>query len=137
VKLERPPGVAAGIAMEGVSYGVIGGLLLVLDWAVFVLLSRAGMDAAAANICGRIVGALAGFILNGTVTFRRSGSASLTWSKLLRFVIAWIGITLLSTLVVGGVDARYGLHVAWIAKPIVDGCLALLGFVVSRHWIYK
>lgn len=123
--------------LQGLKFGAVGGVLILIDWAVFVLLTRIGLGAVEANICGRVVGATSGFFLNGIVTFGHNGSASLGWHRLLRFVIAWIGMTILSTACVGIVDSRLGLGAAWIAKPAIDAALALLGFLVSRHWIYR
>lgn len=122
---------------QGIRFGLVGGLLILVDWAVFVVLTHGGVDAVLANIAGRVVGAMSGFFLNGILTFSRNGSASLGWRRLLRFVAAWVGMTILSTAAIGLVDLYMGLNAAWIAKPIIDVALALLGFLVSRHWIYR
>jgi putative flippase GtrA len=133
----KVPRVRNAVLLQGLKFGAVGGFLILIDWAVFVLLTRAGLGAVQANICGRVVGAMTGFFLNGMVTFRRDGNANLGWHRLLRFALAWAGMTILSTACVGIVDRRLGLGAAWVAKPAIDAVLALLGFLVSRHWIYR
>ena len=49
----------------------------------------------------------------------------------------WLGITLLNTLAVALVDHRAGLAPAQALKPLVDVASAGLGFVLSRHWVYR
>ena len=34
-------------------------------------------------------------------------------------------------------QAKLGLQMAWLAKPLVEACLAVVSFVVSRHWVYR
>lgn len=133
----RVPHVRNALLMQGLKFGIVGGFLILIDWTVFVLLTRSGVDAVYANICGRVVGAMTGFFLNGIVTFSQEGNANLSWRRLLRFVVAWIGMTIVSTACVGFVDKQLGLGAAWIAKPAIDAFLAVLGFLVSRHWIYR
>lgn len=133
----RLPHVRNAVFTQGLKFGIVGGFLILIDWTVFVLLTRSGVDAVYANICGRVVGAMTGFLLNGIVTFSQEGSANLGWCRLLRFVVAWIGMTIVSTACVGLVDKQLGLGAAWVAKPAIDALLAVLGFLVSRHWIYR
>ena len=133
----RLPHVRDVVLMQGLKFGIVGGLLILIDWTVFVLLTRSGVDAVYANICGRVVGAMTGFLLNGIVTFSQEGNANLGWRRLLRFVLAWIGMTIVSTACVWFVNKQLGLGAAWIAKPAIDALLAVLGFLVSRHWIYR
>jgi hypothetical protein len=46
-------------------------------------------------------------------------------------------LTALSTVLVTVVAARLGLQMAWLAKPLVEACLAVVSFLVSRHWVYR
>lgn len=122
---------------QGAGYGAVGVVQLLLDWALFVGLSAFGAPTVAANLVGRIGGALLGFWLNGIVTFRGAGGSRLGWTRLGRFLLSWAVMTLLSTLAVALLDRHAGLQWAWLAKPVVDALLALCGFVVSRYWIYR
>lgn len=122
---------------QGMGYIVVGLLLLGVDWLIFVALSSTGIATSRANIAGRIAGAALGFWLNGRWTFARGGVASLGSTHLARFVLFWLVTTVLSTLVVAQVGVQAGLKWAWLVKPFVDGLLAVLGFVVSKHWVYR
>lgn len=122
---------------QGAGYGVVGAVQLLLDWALFVMLSALGANTAVANLAGRIGGALLGFWLNGVFTFRDAEGSRLGWARLRRFLVSWAAMTVLSTLAVAAIDRHLGLHWAWLAKPAVDALLALGGFLVSRHWIYR
>jgi putative flippase GtrA len=89
-----------------------------------------------ANVAGRIAGALLGFQLNGRITFADADSA-LGRTQLLRYIAMWLATTAFSTAGVGLVDARAGLHWAWVLKPGVDVIAGGLGFLLSRHWVYR
>jgi len=101
-----------------------------------IALSHVGVPVRLANISGRACAALAGFWLNGKITFRARG-ARLGRVQLLRFVILWMGTTLVSTWVIGWVDNHGGLHLAWLFKPLVELACAAVGFLISRDWVYR
>ncbi|QDW66489.1 GtrA family protein [Luteimonas granuli] len=124
------------LVRQGPSYLAIGGIQWLLDWAVMVLLSHLGLRIGLANIVGRVCGALLGFWLNGKFTFTGEGHA-LGRRQLLRFVAMWLVMTLLSTVAIEAIDDLLGRQWAWLAKPLVEAGLGVLGFVVSRHWIYR
>lgn len=126
-----------GALRQLVSYGAVGGLQLLLDWACFVGLTAAGVAVVPANLAGRIAGASLGFWLNGRYTFARGGVPTLSRRHALRFVVFWLATTAASTLAVQAIDAREGLHAAWLLKPLVEALLAALGFLAARYWIYR
>jgi putative flippase GtrA len=115
---------------------LIGIVQWLVDWGVMVALSRAGVPVAAANIAGRVSGALLGFWLNGSITFAGEGRGP-GWRQLGRYVLLWCANTALSTGAVSVINATFGLHGAWIGKPLVDGVLAVGSFLASRHWVYR
>lgn len=121
---------------QGTHYLLFGLLQLLLDWLVFVAASALGLPVAGSNIAGRVAGALLGFWLNGRVTFAREGE-TLGWRHFARFVVAWSLLTLLSTWLVATVAHTLGLHWAWLAKPVVEGALAVLAFFVWRHLVFR
>lgn len=134
--VDAPGGARAmTLARQGRLFLLMGFLQWILDWLVTVGLSRAGMPLEIANICGRVAGALFGFWLNGTITF--SGERPLGHRQLLRFLMAWIVFTCISTWAVGHIGRTASLEVAWLAKPLVEAALAVASFFVSRHWIYR
>ncbi|MFC4729046.1 GtrA family protein [Coralloluteibacterium thermophilus] len=125
------------LARQGGSYLLVGGVQFAIDWALLVGLSAAGVPVVMANVGGRIAGALVGFWLNGRVTFAEDGRSRCGPRHLGRFVVAWIVLTLISTVLIGLVARELGLRNAWLAKPLVECGMALIGFAVSRVWIYR
>ncbi|QOW21737.1 GtrA family protein [Novilysobacter avium] len=121
---------------QGQHYLVIGLGQWLLDWAVMVALSHYGLSVELANIAGRISGALIGFWLNGRITF--AGDDTVIGSRqLLRFVLMWALTTAISTWAMGAINHLGGLKWAWLAKPAVEIALGGVGFVLSRHWVYR
>jgi putative flippase GtrA len=115
----------------------VGAAQLLLDWSVFVLLTHLGAVVAVGNLAGRISGAVLGFCLNGRYTFAEGGRPRLGGVRLAKFVVAWLALTALSTLLVASVADRFDLHAAWLAKPAIEALMAAIGFVVWRHWVFR
>jgi putative flippase GtrA len=119
-------------------YVVIGGVQLLADWLCFVALTWAGMDVVPANLLGRVFGACLGFWLNGSHTFASTpGRSVLGRKQALRFFIGWMLTTALSTGAVWLTDYLAGLRWAQGGKLCIDGALALLGFLLSKYWIFR
>lgn len=116
---------------------LIGGLQVLVDWTVFVLTTHLGLSLVTGNLAGRVSGALLGFWLNGRYTFAHGGQPRLDSLHLRRFIIAWLLMTTLSTLLLWAVEQRFDLQAAWLAKPAVEALMALIGFVVWRQWVYR
>jgi putative flippase GtrA len=125
------------ILRQGAVFVIVGGVLVMVDWAVFVVLSASGLPPAPANVAGRLAGAVLGFFLNGSVTFRGEQGARLGQHRFARFALVWVVLTALSTALVTGIAAGPGLHYAWLAKPLVEACMALISFVVCRQWVFR
>lgn len=125
------------LARQGKYFVLIGLLQVLVDWAVFVGLSALGLPPAVANLGGRVSGACLGFWLNGRITFAENGEARLGGTRLFRFLVVWMVLTTLSTLVMSWIAGGPGLAWAWMAKPLVEAALALLSFLLARHWIYR
>src|SRR5690606_32475636 len=89
-------------------YLLIGGVQWLVDWGVLVLLTHYGMQVEAANVCGRIAGALLGYWLNGKITFAGEDTA-VGRTQLMRFVAMWLGTTAVSTWSMGYIDDVAGL----------------------------
>jgi len=117
-------------------YLIIGGIQWLLDWGVVVALSHFGLRIAPANVAGRVCGALLGYWLNGKLTFAADDTA-VGRTQLLRFVAMWLCTTAISTWSMTHIDAVFGLRWAWLAKPAIELVLGMLGFLLSRHWVYK
>jgi putative flippase GtrA len=117
-------------------YLLIGGLQWLVDWGVMVGLSHLGLPIEPANVAGRISGAMLGYWLNGKLTFAGDDTA-VGRTQLQRFVLMWLFTTVVSTWAMGEIDDVLGLKWAWLAKPGVELALGVLGFLLSRHWVYK
>lgn len=107
-----------------------------LDWGVLVLLSRFGVPIVAANIAARLSGALLGFSLNGLITFSND-DMELGRPQVQRYALLWSGNAAMSTILVTCTKATLGLHAALIAKPLIDGVVAIGSFLAQRHWVYR
>ncbi len=122
---------------QGSQFVIVGLLQLLLDWLVFVAATAIGVPVAPGNIAGRIAGALLGFWLNGRFTFASNGAARLGWKRFARFLAVWIPLTLLSTWLVALVAQHLGMQFAWLAKPLVEGALAAVSFLLWRHLVFR
>ena len=130
----RRPGPRLG--RQGRDYLIVGLLQWLLDWGVVVSLTHIGLPVAPANVMGRITGALLGYWLNGKWTFA-SDRTAVGATQFQRFMTMWLGTTLLSTWALTQIDDVLGLRWVWLAKPAVEVALGIVGFVLSRYWIYK
>jgi putative flippase GtrA len=117
-------------------YTLIGGVQWLVDWGVMVALTHLGMRVWPANTLGRVAGALLGYWLNGKLTFAGDEHA-IGRTQLQRFVLMWLGTTLASNFALGTVNGSLGLKWAWLAKPAVEFTLGVIGFLLSRHWVYR
>lgn len=124
------------IRRQLVMFVLVGGVQLLLDWAVFVLLSGLGLPVVAANVLARLGAASCGFYLNGRVTFADRTGARLGRMRLVRFMLLWVGLTLISTFIMQAVSVGFGLSAAWLVKPGLEALLAVLSFLLQRHWVY-
>jgi putative flippase GtrA len=122
---------------QGRWFLLAGAAQLVLDWAVFVGLTALGVPPAPANLVGRIAGASLGFWLNGRVTFATPDAPRLGGRRFMRFAIVWLLLTAVSTALVTAIAGSLGLGQAWLAKPLVEGMLAVVSFFLYRHWVYR
>lgn len=125
------------LAKQGVSYGVVGVLALLVDWSCFVALTWCGVATVLANLLARVSGAGIAYMLNGMFTFRDHHGSRLGWRRFAKFASSWIVVTAISTLAMQAIQAKAGMQWAWLAKPVVEVALAGISFLAYRHWIYK
>jgi putative flippase GtrA len=124
------------LTRQGRHYLAIGIVQWLLDWGVMVGLSHLGLAVEIANVAGRVSGAALGFWLNGRITF--AGDDTMVGRRqFLRFALMWTFTTLLSTWAIGAINRAVGLKWTWLAKPGVELVLGALGFLLSRHWVYR
>ncbi|PTT58219.1 GtrA family protein [Stenotrophomonas sp. HMWF003] len=122
---------------QGTRFILIGLVQLVVDWAVFVGATALGVPTVPANVLGRVCGMLLGFWLNGRYTFAAEGDHRLGWARFARFLALWLLLTAVSTLLVSTAAQQLGLAYAWLAKPVVEGGLAAVSFLLMRRFVYR
>jgi len=122
---------------QGTSFIVVGLIQLALDWAVFSTLYALGVAVTPANVIGRISGATLGFWLNGVATFRDAGGARLGRQRLRRFVLVWLVLTVISSVLMHIAALRLGDQAPYLAKPLVEALMAAVSFMLARHYIYR
>lgn len=122
---------------QGSSYLIVGVVQLGLDWAVFVAATALGVPVAPANLLGRLCGMLLGFWLNGRHTFAEQGQHRLGWRRFARFLALWLLLTGISTVLLSVAAHRLGLSHAWLAKPLVEGGLAVVSFLLMRRFVFR
>ena len=130
--MTAPPVLSRQLAL----YVFAGLAQLAVDSAVFVATTALGVPVAAGNLAGRVAAAGLGFWFNGRYTFAHDGRRRLQRGNLVRYVVAWGVLTLVSTVAVTQVAAFAGLAGSWAAKPFVEAVLAFAGFMVQRHWVF-
>lgn len=117
-------------------YGLVGLLVLALDYAVFAgLLALLPGHHLAANIAGKLAGAAAGFVLHKYVTFAGNqadgtGRQALSYALLLSFNML-LSTTLLWLLVDSLALNAYG------ARLFVDAVVIGVSFLGARLWVYR
>jgi putative flippase GtrA len=118
----------------------VGGVQYLLDAGLYAVLIGSGIATLPANITSRASAAGVGFVLNRYLTFGQRNETLRRFSaSLLRFVVLFAVMTLLSSLAV------LWLEVAWgddntrriAAKLLVEAVLAVASFLVSRFWVFR
>ena len=117
-------------------YAVIGLLQWVVEYGLMLALSEWVMPVEPANVAGRVAGACMGFWLNGKWTFAGEGTHMGRRAQV-RFVLMWLLLTVLNTWLVGAIDEHYSLRRAQALKPALDVLCGVIGFLLSRHWVYN
>jgi putative flippase GtrA len=124
------------LRFEIIAFVLVGGVQVVLDTLVFIALGALGVPVFAANVAGRVAGASVGFLINGRVTFASTDGHGLDRGALARFVAAWAVLTTLGGVLLVQVEQGFGLTAAWLAKPMVEAFLAVLGFVSLKYFVF-
>ena len=125
-----------GLLHQGVRYGLVGGVVYAVDFASYAAILWAVPGSyLPANVAGKAIGAVTGFILHRNFTFswdQKAGAAeqALSYSALVAFNIA------LSSVLLWVLVAHAGFNELWI-KPLVDAVVIGSAFIAGRLWIYR
>lgn len=120
---------------------LIGCLQFILDAVLLGALAKLGAPVAVANIISRALAACCGYYLNGRFSFA-SSRPTLTGSSLRRFWILWLGLTLLSSLLINLAHqyTRSGAFpgiMLMAEKVVIEAILFLLSFALCKYWVYR
>jgi putative flippase GtrA len=126
----------ARLAGQVVRYGLVGLLVLALDYAVFAgLLSLLPGQHLAANIAGKIVGAAAGFVLHKYVTFA-GAQADGTGRQVMSYIMLLTFNLLLSSALLWLLVDRLQLN-SYGARLFVDVTVIGVSFLGTKLWVYR
>ena len=126
----------AKLTGQVVRYGLVGLIVLTLDYTVFAgLLSVLPGHHLATNITGKLTGAAAGFVLHKYVSFagaqaNGAGRQALSYAMLLGFNL------LLSSVLLWVLVDKLALN-AYAARLFVDAIIIVLSFLGSKLWVYR
>jgi putative flippase GtrA len=121
---------------DGVRFMLVGTIQVVVDSATYIVLTKLGIATPPANMCGRCMGALFGFWLNGRVTFARNDKPHLRL-RIARYLVLWVVMTTISTTVLVTIAHHGGLARTWWYKPLIEIVLGVSSFLLSRYWVYR
>jgi putative flippase GtrA len=124
------------IVRDGSRFIAVGCVLVAVDTATFITLTKLGVLPPVANVCGRIMGALLGFWLNGRFTFNLHRQP-LLGNRFARYLLMWISTTTVSTASLTWIARHASLTQAWWSKPLIEIGLGVISFAVARHWVYR
>ncbi|MGK2924810.1 MAG: GtrA family protein [Lysobacterales bacterium] len=118
----------------------VGGVQYVLDAGLYAALVSGGVATLPANIGSRASAAGLGFLLNRYLTFGQRNETLERFSRsLLRFLLLFAVLTLLSSLALLGLEEAWGADPTRriAAKLLVEAVLAGVSFLASRFWVYR
>lgn len=119
---------------------LVGGLQYVLDAALFAVFISLGLATTPANVLSRATAAAGGFLANRYITFsKRDDTAKSFGSSLLRFVMLWLVMTVLSTSLIVLIKHAFGtsFEIQVAGKLLVEAVLAVASFLASKYWVFR
>lgn len=119
-----------------IKYLGVGLLQFGLDWTLFVVLEGAGVPVTPANVVSRLVTASIGFQLNKRLTFAARSVKPIRMAA--RYWAFWGVMTLISSvLLCGWTRWTNGPAFVGVGKFLVEALLCIVGFFISKFWVYK
>ncbi len=107
-----------------------------LDLALFIIMQKIGFASIVANVISRLTAAVAGYFLNKQYTFGISETK--TYAMVKRYWVFWLFMTGLSSLLIYAWDYYLRSALATSAGKFIIECgLCVLGYLISKKWVYK
>jgi putative flippase GtrA len=122
---------------QALRFIAVGVFLLGVDTGLFIALHALGTPAGPANLVARFLATLLGFWLHGRITFGFGRERRLGGRLLVRYLLVWIVMTSISTLVVAGWERVLGSTWLYLAKPAIELVLAVANYFALRHIVYR
>jgi putative flippase GtrA len=125
---------------QPVLFILVGGFQYMLDAVLFGILISVGIGTIPSNITSRATAAVTGFLLNRYLTFgKRNDNAKLFSSSLIRFLVFFAVMTILSTGLIMLLERWVGDNDTQriFYKIGVEAVLAIISFFISRNWVFR
>lgn len=122
--------------MKIFKYLTVGLFQFILDLGLFLLLQKIGLPLFVANVISRLTAATTGYYLNRQFTF--SITPTTDYSMAIRYWSFWIFMTMLSTGLIMILQNLFPANSSLgIGKFIVESFLCVVGFLISKFFVYK
>lgn len=119
-----------------VKYVLFGAFQFILDFLLFVFLEKMGFYAVVANITSRLVAATVGYQLNKKYTFGVGKVKN--YAMVTRYWVFWLSMTCVSSLLIlVWNNFLTDLLPTSAGKLIVECILSIVGYLISKIWVYK
>jgi putative flippase GtrA len=117
-------------------YLAVGGFQFVFDLLLFLLLQQAGFSIFLSNTISRLSAATLGYLFNKGYTF--SVGHVQGYSMAFRYWGFWAFMTGLSSLLIWQWSLLFkdSLHIG-IGKFSIESILCIVGFFISKRWVYR
>lgn len=131
-----PTPATSSLRAEIARFIVTGACVVAFDWLCFHVLVHATQNASISNLLSRSLAIPVSFYLQRRFTFRahQHTRSARSWG---RFIVLWLGGTCFGAIVLEVIRARYGENVASAAKLMVEALVAVVNFIVLKHWVYR
>lgn len=120
-----------------IRYCLVGALIYLSDFGIFSLIVFFNAQMyLEANIVGRIVGAVLGFLLHKKYTFADLKQSTGIYTQLVSYAVLFGLNTMLSVILLWGAVKVLTLNVL-VSRLLIDVLIIAFSFVVSRFFIFK
>ncbi len=125
-----------GLGSHAMRYIMVGGIVLGLDFLTYLaVLAGFPHDYLWANFSGKAVGAIAGFVLHRTITFRWRQRDPMV-RQAFSYLAVFCGNLLMSSTLLWVMANFLGVNLI-LAKVFVDAIVISTAFLLSRFWVYR
>ena len=117
-----------------ISYGIVGVLNTLLDYAVFaVVYDVLGLGAGLGQAAGFLSGSVCGYLLNSNITFREGKGR--TRAQFAQYVGVDVALLAISSVAMEHLDGR-GLN-AYVVKLVMTAVIALLHYTIYKYVVFR